>query len=208
MDKQRSFDAILFDVYGTLAEIGQKRAPFHQLLQIGRQQGRPVTARDATLLMSTPLGLQEAARQLGIRLTPEQSALLAQGLGDEIASIRLFPDTAPTLAALRARGIRFGLCSNLAMDYAAPIMHLLPLQPDAITWSFDVGAVKPDPAIYARACAALGYAPGRVLMVGDTPAADVDGPRACGMQAILLARRPGGAGAGTLASLAGLLEMV
>lgn len=202
------FDAILFDVYGTLAEIGDKRAPFRQLLRLGEQQGRPIDTRDAATVMSLPLGLHEAAQQLGIRLEPAQLAGLEADLHAEIASIRLFPDTAATLHVLHARGVKLGLCSNLAVDYAAPIVALLPLQLDAYTWSFEAGAIKPDPAIYDRACRALDCAPGRVLMVGDTPAADVDGPRAFGMQSILLDRRQRRAGANVLASLAGLLDML
>jgi len=208
MDPQRPFDAIVFDVYGTLVEIVDKRGPFRRLLRIGAHQGRPVAAGDAALLMSAPLGLDAAAQRLGIQLTQEQYAALEKDLHDEIASIRAFPETASTLTALRARGIKLGLCSNLAADYAAPIAALLPLQLDAYTWSFEAGAIKPDPAIYDRACRTLDCAPGRVLMVGDTPAADVDGPRACGMQSILLDRKQGRADAGSLASLAGLLDML
>lgn len=199
-------DAVVFDVYGTLVEITDKRAPFRRLLRIGEQQGRAVSVADAATLMSAPLNLHAAAAQLSIVLAPEQLAQLEADLHSEIASIRLFPDTAPTLQALRARGIKLGLCSNLAADYADPIMQLLPLQLDAYTWSFEAGAIKPDPVIYQQACAALGCAPERVLMVGDTPAADVDGPRAAGMQSILLDRKQRRAGADSLPSLAALLD--
>lgn len=201
-----NIDAVVFDVYGTLVEITDKRAPFRRLLRIGEQQGRAVSVADAAILMSAPLNLHAAAAQLSIVLEPGQLAQLEADLHSEIASIRLFPDTASTLQALRARGIKLGLCSNLAADYADPIMQLLPLQLDACTWSFQAGAIKPDPAIYQQACAALGCASERVLMVGDTPAADVDGPRAAGMQSILLDRRQRHAGTDTLPSLAALLD--
>ncbi|WP_296951396.1 HAD family hydrolase [uncultured Massilia sp.] len=181
--------AIVFDVYGTLAEITQKRAPFRQLLRLGEQQSRVITANDAATLMSTPLTLREAAQHMAISLKPEELAHLEADLRIEIASLRLFPDTTPTLLALRDRNIKLALCSNLAADYAPPIMELLPLRLDAYAWSFAAGAIKPDPAIYAHVCAALGCAPANVLMVGDTPAADVDGPRAFGMQAVLLDRK-------------------
>src|SRR5258706_406631 len=38
--------------------------------------------------------------------------------------------------------------------------------------SFEVGAEKPDPAIFLRACEALGTKPAETLMVGDHPVAD------------------------------------
>ncbi len=184
-----TIDAIVFDVYGTLVEITNKRAPFRQLLRLGERQGRRTTPDDAALLMSAPLGLRDAARHMDIALADDELAHLEDELRTEIASLRLFPDTAPALLALRERGIKLALCSNLAADYAPPIIDLLPLHMDVHAWSFEVGAIKPDRAIYHCVCAALGCDPARVLMVGDTPAADVDGPRSFGMQAVLLDRK-------------------
>lgn len=181
--------AILFDVYGTLVEIGDKRAPFRQLIQIGARQGRKPGSQDAGIIMGQPVGLQEAAGLLGIRLTDADRERLDSDLRAEIASIRPFADTLPALHELKRRGFKLGLCSNLALDYAAPIESLLPFALDAHVWSFDAAAIKPDPAIYAHACRRLGCLPGEVLMVGDTLEADVEGPRAFGMQALLLDRR-------------------
>jgi HAD superfamily hydrolase (TIGR01509 family) len=84
-----------------------------------------------------------------------------------------YPDTAPTLRALRARGIRLGIVSNVPRDLR-PIFaaHGLDDLIDAFTHSFEVGAEKPDPAIFLRACEALGTTPGETLMVGDHPIAD------------------------------------
>ena len=60
---------------------------------------------------------------------------------------------------------------------------------DYYGWSFELDLIKPDRRIYEHVCDALGCVPHKVLMVGDTQAADVDGPRAIGMQAMLLDRR-------------------
>ena len=181
--------AILFDVYGTLVEIRDKRAPFRQLIQIGARQGRKPGQRDAAIIMAQRVGLQEAAEVLGIQLTDAERERLDSELRAEIASIASFEDTQPALQELKRRGFKLGLCSNLALDYAAPIESLLPFALDAHVWSFDAAAIKPDPAIYAHACRQLGCLPGEVLMVGDTPEADVAGPRAFGMQAVLLDRK-------------------
>ena len=64
-----------------------------------------------------------------------------------------YPDTAPTLRALRERGARVGIVSNVPRDLrpifvAAGLADLV----DAFTHSFEVGAEKPDPAIFLRAC--------------------------------------------------------
>jgi FMN phosphatase YigB (HAD superfamily) len=57
---------------------------------------------------------------------------------------------------------------------------------DAFTHSFEVGAEKPDPAIFLRACEALGTKPSETLMVGDHPVADA-GSLAAGLRFHLLA---------------------
>lgn len=206
--RRGQFDAVVFDVYGTLAEIGDRRAPFRKLLKIGERQGRRPSPVDAETIMAAPLGLSSAAYLLGIELAPPEAAALEEDLRAELESIRLFPDTLATLDALRTRGVKLGLCSNLAADYAQPIIDLLQGRVDALTWSFEAGAVKPSPLIYAKACEALGCVPADVLMVGDTVAADVDGPRAFGMQALLLDRSRPLPSAGRLHSLYGLLNMV
>ncbi len=84
-----------------------------------------------------------------------------------------YPDTAPTLRALRARGIKIGIVSNVPQDLR-PIFaaHRLADLVDAFTHSFEVGVEKPDSAIFLRACEALGTKPAETLMVGDHPVAD------------------------------------
>ena len=58
---------------------------------------------------------------------------------------------------------------------------------DACVLSYAVGHAKPERAIYGVVCDRLGLPPDRVLFVGDTPSADVDGPRAYGMRALHVA---------------------
>jgi HAD superfamily hydrolase (TIGR01549 family) len=84
-----------------------------------------------------------------------------------------YPDTAPTLRALRSRGTRIGIVSNVPQDLR-PIFaaHGLAELVDSFTHSFEVGAEKPDPAIFLRACESLGTKPAETLMVGDHPVAD------------------------------------
>lgn len=200
--------AILFDVYGTLVEMRDKRAPFRQLIQIGARQGRKPGKQDAAAIMAQPVGLQEAAGLLGIHLSDADREQLDSDLRAEIASIAPFADTLSALHELKSRGFKLGLCSNLALDYAAPIESLLPFALDAHVWSFEAAAIKPDPAIYAEACRRLGCLPGEVLMVGDTPDADVAGPRAFGMQAVLLDRKRRSGAGNALPSLSALCGMV
>ncbi|MFC4726789.1 HAD family hydrolase [Coralloluteibacterium thermophilus] len=196
--------AVLFDVFGTLARIGAPRHPYRGLLRALARTGRAPQREDRRLLMSRPLDLAQAAEALGGGCPDTELARLQAELDGELASIRLFPDAAPTLHRLRAAGLRIGLCSNLSLPYAAPVQRLLPVAVDASLWSFEVGALKPEPAIFDAACRALAVPPEDVLMVGDTLAADWHGPRAAGMRALHLVRHGVGVTPDGIASLAEL----
>ncbi|RKN41566.1 HAD family hydrolase [Micromonospora endolithica] len=82
-----------------------------------------------------------------------------------------YPDTAPTLAALREAGVRVAVVSNIGFDIR-PLFAAWGLADlvDAFVLSYEVGRCKPDPGIFLRACAMIGVEPERTLMVGDTPA--------------------------------------
>ncbi|MFD1084389.1 HAD family hydrolase [Micromonospora andamanensis] len=82
-----------------------------------------------------------------------------------------YPDTAPTLAALRAADVRVAVVSNIGFDIR-PFFDAWGLADlvDAHVLSYEVGRCKPDPAIFWRACGMLGVDPEESLMVGDTPA--------------------------------------
>ena len=57
-----------------------------------------------------------------------------------------------------------------------------------IVISEEVGARKPDPAIFQAAATRIGIAPARILVVGDHPEADVAGAARAGMQTAWLRR--------------------
>ncbi|MCU4121002.1 HAD family hydrolase [Variovorax sp. N23] len=179
--------AVAFDVYGTLVQIKDPRRPYRRLLSTLSDMGRPPRVDDGARVMSADVGLAEAAELLGMVLPSDVLGELQAGLDAELASVSLFEDVLPTIRSLKARGIRVGLCSNLAGPYAAPVEALLP-KLDAYAWSFVVGAVKPEPRMYAHLCDALEVRPEQVVMIGDTLSADYEGPLAYGMQACHLAR--------------------
>jgi HAD superfamily hydrolase (TIGR01509 family) len=103
-----------------------------------------------------------------------------------------YPDAVPVLRALRARGIRTVVVSNIGFD-ARPILAGLGLLEhlDACVLSYEVGATKPAPAIFRAACAAVGAEPTFTLMVGDHATAD-GGATALGIRTLLLPMSPAG----------------
>src|SRR4051812_8098997 len=108
-----------------------------------------------------------------------------------LASLRFFayPDSAPTLRALRAAGIRTVVVSNWDWSLHERLQEtgLAPLVDGALA-SAEVGAAKPDPAIFSRALALVGAEAHEAWHVGDTPEADIAGARAAGLRPILIDR--------------------
>jgi HAD superfamily hydrolase (TIGR01493 family) len=84
-----------------------------------------------------------------------------------------YPDTADVLAGLHRQGIRTAVVSNIAFD-VRPAFDANDASEfvDEFVLSFEVGAVKPDPAIFQTALTRLGVAAEDAVMVGDSEEAD------------------------------------
>jgi HAD superfamily hydrolase (TIGR01549 family) len=152
------------------------------------EAGRPRQRDDGVRAMSNAIDLRQTARLFGGMISEEALNALEAELREEIQSITLFDDATPTLLALKERGIKIALCSNLAAPYGPPVLDLLPIQPDFCAWSYEAGAVKPQPEIYQFLCNGLGCRPDEVLMIGDTIEADMIGPRKFGIHGYHLDR--------------------
>lgn len=112
--------AIAFDVYGTIANINSRRAPFRKLLRYAEEAGRTPQPDDAFNIMAFPGSIREVADRLGISLPVSVALALEADLIAELESVTLFDDVNDTLRALKERGLKIALCSNLAEPYAAP----------------------------------------------------------------------------------------
>ena len=106
---------------------------------------------------------------------------------EESANFELYEDVFPVLDELRAHSLKLGLVSNGIRDLSEFVAHHR-LDVDAIVDSRSHGWVKPHPTIFQAALERLGVAAGEAVMVGDSPAEDVDGARAIGMRGILVDR--------------------
>jgi putative hydrolase of the HAD superfamily len=96
---------------------------------------------------------------------------------------------AGALARLRDAGLRLAVVSNSEGTVEA-VLHEVGLGRflDTVVDSWAVGVSKPDPAIFRIALDRLALPAAAALMVGDTPATDVDGARAAGIRAVLVDR--------------------
>jgi HAD superfamily hydrolase (TIGR01509 family) len=122
---------------------------------------------------------------------------LASGLSDRVyertvaaESWEVFPDTVPTLEAVRSRGLRIAAVSDTGFDLR-PALDRLGLLPhlDAVLMSYEQGVCKPDASVFRAACERLDVRPERALMVGDNPLTD-SGAVTAGLYALLLPAPP------------------
>ncbi|WP_433824624.1 HAD family hydrolase [Actinoplanes sp. CA-015351] len=102
-----------------------------------------------------------------------------------------FDDTLPVLRDLTTRGVKVVVLSNIGLDIRPHLTRtgILDLVDDVIL-SFEVGLVKPGPAIFAHALERLGVPGNRTLMVGDSPRDDVGGTT-LGIRTLILPRTDG-----------------
>jgi len=192
-------DAVVLDAFGTIVRINRRMSPYQELIREGRRQGCDLKSAGTQFLMTTNLSLVEAASQLGISLSPAKRAELSRALELELSSVEPFPDALEAISRLQGAGLKLGICSNLASPYGPVLKELFPTM-DGYAFSYEVGAIKPDPVIYQAICSQIGVEPGNcfsgergcVWMIGDSPSCDRDGPRAVGILGHRLDRTGGG----------------
>src|SRR5207302_10936198 len=134
--------------------------------------------------------LVAAAKGIGLDVAEavlEEAAL--HHLDSWTPHIRHDPDAAPTLQALRDRGLRIGLLSNthwprsfhehfLERDGLAALI-------DARCYTSEMPVTKPHPDAFRAVLDALGVAdPAACVFVGDRPYDDIDGAQSMGMKAV------------------------
>ena len=106
----------------------------------------------------------------------------------------LYEDAIPTLEAARAKGLRTAIVSNApwgspAKLWRAEVARLgLSEHADVVVFCSEAGWRKPARQIFEYTLERLQVKPGQCVFVGDDPRWDLVGPRALGMQAVLIDR--------------------
>jgi len=187
---------VLFDFSGTLCRLEFGSGVLDGLMD---DAGAPLEIEDQVELMrrlTAPVGISEGLppelheawhrRDLDtdVHHTVYTAALRAAGLpagAAEIVYRRMldadnwvpYPDVLPALRAVRNAGLRSAVVSNIGWDIRPVLVkHGIADLVDEIVMSYVEGHVKPEPEIFAGACARLGLEPARTLMVGDSEEAD------------------------------------
>ena len=121
----------------------------------------------------------------------------------------LFDDVAEVWSQLQSREFTLGIASNFDRRLLALCESFPPLNgAEHIFISSEIGYPKPHPEFFRRVEQSLQARPEQILLVGDSVANDVEGPRAAGWQAVHLDRKCVAAVPSTIASLHELLNLL
>ena len=173
---------VVFDAFGTLVQSVTPVGPYFKLAKrLWPNDSFPLRHRMMTENRPFSSFVDEGGGDVAAQ------ELQAQ-LHDEISALSLYMDVNPTIEELRYRGYEIAVCSNLAHDYGQPLRKLLP-KVESFFFSYELGCLKPDPAIYLAITDRTGIAAAQTLFVGDSQRSDVDGPRSAGMHAGRIDRR-------------------
>lgn len=195
-------NAVIFDAFGTLLKTQGGRHPYRELIKLGRFNGRRPQQDDIHRILCNPWTLRQTAQALGINATEHEIQLLEKVLEEETASINPFEDADEALTILIEHGFKVAVCSNLAAPYGSAIYRYFPAL-DAYALSYELGAVKPSPAMYKHCLEVLGTSAASTSMIGDSLSCDCDGPKSVGITGHYLDRlNPDGTGFSDLITFA------
>lgn len=201
--------AVLLDALGTLVRLD---APWPRLVRELAAHGVEVTIAEAEAALRSEMAHYRAhhdeasdrARLAALRARcaevlrdalPERvrDALThEQWLAALLGALRFdpYPEVPAALRALRAEGAALVVVSNwdVSLHDVLAATGLRPLL-DGVVTSAELGAAKPQAAIFERAMELAGGVPAaRALHAGDSVEADVQGALAAGIEAVLVDR--------------------
>ena len=181
-----SVRAVLFDLDGTLADTAPDLGGAVNRMRMKRglvplpiELLRPVASAGARGM----LGVGFAMRPDMDGYEPLREEFLAEYEAALDRDTVLFDGVADCLAALDARGLRWGVVTNKATRFTGPVLAGLGLTADVVICGDTTPHAKPHPAPLLEACQRLGVAAGEAIYVGDD-LRDVQAARAAGMPSV------------------------
>jgi HAD superfamily hydrolase (TIGR01509 family) len=152
-------------------------APTGQVVQLSEEYQHAWENRDLDPALHEKIYL-EVLRKSGVPKAEQAKALYSRLIDpDEWTP---YPDTEAALKDCANKGLKVGVLSNIAFDIRpAFTVRGLDQYVDEFVLSFEVGAIKPDPAIFRTLLDHLGVPADETLMIGDSEEAD-GGARALG----------------------------
>ena len=191
MAATKAIRAVLFDLDGTLIDSAPDLAGAanslraeHGLEPLPYEQLRPMVGAGARGMVGVAFGVSPGDH----RFEPLRDAFLARYEASMLERTRVFDDVEAMLTGLEAAGIAWGIVTNKATRFAAPVAEGVGLVPraGALVCGDTTPHSKPHPAPLWEAARRLGREPAQCLYVGDD-LRDVQAGRAAGMGTLIAA---------------------
>ncbi len=183
------FDAVLFDLDGTLADTAPDMARTVNLMRTGRGLApvaqeivRPHVSQGARGMILSAFGIGTDHADF-----PAMRAEFLDLYADNLCiDTQLFPGMDELLARLESEAIGWGVVTNKFERFARPLIEALGLGTRAavVVGGDTCPRAKPFPDPLLFAASSLGVAPRRTLYVGDDER-DVQAARAAGMPVVV-----------------------
>jgi len=182
MSVQPRFRAVLFDYDGTLADsYAAITASVNHVLQ---HHGRPILKEDEVRHM-VGHGLESLMETILPGIDPHAAARLYREHHPSVmgSHTKIFPGVEEGLKALRASGIKLGICSNKPSYFTKALLKIFHLDQffEVVYGPDDAGAAKPDPTMVLKALEKLGVPREQALYVGDMEV-DIETGRNAGVE--------------------------
>jgi len=176
------FRAVLFDFDGTLAD--SYAAITASVNHVLAHHGRP-TLTEAQVRRLVGHGLVNLMENILPGIDPEAAARMYREHHPTVmrTHTHLLPGVADGLSALKAAGIKLGVCSNKPSYFTRALLQMLGIDQyfDVVYGPDVVGEPKPDPAMIDQALAELGVPKEEALYVGDMEV-DIETGRRAGIE--------------------------
>ncbi len=175
-----SYEAIIFDCFGTLLNIEKKTYPYYYYLK----KHSYLNKKTYSSIMKEGLMLEDLSEFLGIE---ENKNILKESkylLDVELNNISMFED-AKHILEVNKISPKILICSNLAKPYGKVLESIK----ENKILSFEVGFIKPEIEIYEICLEKLQVQAKNVLFVGDSFISDYLTPQKIGINSIWLNRK-------------------
>jgi len=193
----------VFDLYGTLMiskeEVESKDEALSRILiEAGHEvyYQEVSAARQFVSFIDYPRSRANTAHEyyakvldrLEIQPTPALiSKLVTRDL--ELEKTMLYPDVAPTVNALTAKGVKTSIVTTIATWRFKHLLRQSNVHIDYICTAKEARAVKPNPESFTAVLNKFRIQAQQAMMVGDDVRTDIEPAKKLGLRAVLLCRR-------------------